>query len=267
MKHNSKFIAPALVVLSMFAFTPAHAEPDKNGGGETDQNGGDNGGGGGSGGGGDNGGGEVDKNGGGNHGNGGGKHGGGVTYSGGGGSGSSYDTNSGVITCVINGRVFKVRDVRRCYVQPTYGDYEIRPPVYKSHKKKYRRTMVSGDMTYGGGFAQGGGYSYGGGYGYEQQAIIRYYKPASRAAVMQQQKRARRAATQAYAYGGGFGYEGGYGYGGGYAVQGGYGYEGGNAVTRKKLRRVRTQAPIYMPSYDQGYVVHYGPAMSKGGGY
>ena len=207
MTQTSKFIVPALMVLSMFAFAPAHADgPDKNGGGDTDKNGG----------------GDTDKNGGGDN-TGGGKNGGG------GGNGSSYEGGYGVITCVVNGRVFKVRNIKDCYAKPRYHHYEVRKT---SHK---RSATVSGEMNYGDcGCATGGGYIY------EPQPVIRYYKPASRAAIMQAQK--REAAF-------------------------GYSYEGSYVVKRKKHRRVRAQMPIYMPSYDQGYVIHYGPTISKDGGY
>ena len=239
MTQTSKFIVPALVALSIFALAPAHADgPDKNGGGDTDKNGG-----------GDtdkNGSGDTDKNGGGDTDkNGGGVITGGGSKNGGGGNGSSYEGGYGVITCVVNGRVFKVRNIKDCYPQQRTRHYEVRKT---SHK---RRVAVYGEMNYGDcGCATGGGYVY------APQLVIRYYKPASRAAIMQAQKR-----EAAY----------GYSYGGGYAVQGGFGYDSGTVVKRKKHRRVRAQAPIYMPSYDQGYdqgyVVHYGPTISKDGGY
>lgn len=217
MTQTSKFIVPALVALSMFAFAPAHADgPDKNGGGDTDKNGsGDTD---------KNGGGDTDKNGGGGNTGGGSKNGGG-----GGGNGSSYEGGYGVITCVVNGRVFKVRNIKDCTAKPRYRHYEVRKT---SHK---RRGVVSGELNYGDcGCATGGGYVY------APQPVIRYYKPASRAAIMQAQKR-----EAAYAYS----------------------YEGEYVVKRKKHRRVRAQMPIYMPSYDQGYVIHYGPTISKDGGY
>jgi hypothetical protein len=309
MTYSSKYLTPALIALSVFAFSPAHAGADKNGAGEPDApvasghqgGGGDD----------KNGNGEVDKNGNGDN-NGGGETtdrppprgeehvdkngelperptppsappppGGGEHVKNGeppapprpsspppSGGGNSSDIGTANITCVINGQVFRVRSVRECYVQPQYGSYQPRVPSYQPRAKK-RRAVVAG------------GYAYGGGYVYAPQPVIRYYQPASPAAVMQAQKRARRA--QGYGYSGGYAVQGGYGYapqaygyapqgygyGGGYAVQGGNGYGQGYGVSRKKHRRVRSNVPVYMPnySYDPGYVIHYGPTISKDGGY
>ena len=200
MIQNSKFTIPALLALSMFAFMPAQSKAGNEGEPEVDKGMPD-----------------TSKNGGGGgHGQGG---------------GGSYSENSGLITCVVNGHMFKVRDIRKCYVQPAY---QPRPPTYHA-KKKHRRVAVSGGVC---------GCSYGGGYEYSQQPVIRYYKPSSRAAIMQAQKRAAA-----------------YGYVEGYSTGGEY------TVSRKKHRRMHYNAPIYMPSYDQGYVVHYGPTISKDGGY
>ena len=207
MTQNSKFTIPALMALSLFAFTPTQSNAGSEGELETGKGMP-----------------ETTKNGEGSGGkNGGGGHGGGH------GSGGSYNENTGLITCVINGRVFKVRDIRKCYVQPTY---EPRQPTYHA-KKKHRRVAVSGGLNYG-----ACGCTYG------QQPVIRYYKPASRAAIMQAQKR-----SAAYGY------------------EDGYSYDSSYGVKRKKHRRVHAQSPIYMPSYDQGYVVHYGPTISKDGAY
>ncbi len=351
MKSNYKFIAPALMALSIFAYAPAFADgPGKNGddtvinepvpvvlgtgtgndgggveggdgknGGGTDKNGGST----------DNsddgatgtiqvpkamdvgkpgGNGDSEKNGDGVDKNGdgdplppppkpplggvsGGKNG---DYNGG---GTKYHRNSGGdnwnygaanITCVINGKIFRVRSTRECYVGVNYGG---KRQVYRGYKKS-RRVMLSGGVQggyaggkNGGGYVDGGGYAYNGGYSYAPQPIIRYYKPASRAAVMQTERRARRAARAqmsygfvaqggyamqgGYAYGGGYQMQGGYAYGGGYQMQGGYAMQGGYGQKHRKQRRVRFAQPMYMPApaYDAGYVVHYGPTISKDGGY
>jgi hypothetical protein len=299
MTYSFKYLTPALIALSVFAFSPAQAGADKNGGdvgatptapgnGDHDKNGG---------GGGDdkNGSGDHDKNGAGDHE----KNGeppappspppqGGhdkngeppappappsspapsprmPSFSGG---GNSSDIGTANITCVINGQVFRVRSVSECYVHPQYGSYQPRVPAYQPRAKKNRRAAVAGGYVYGGAYSGG----YAGGYVYAPQPAVRYYQPASRAAVMQAQKRARKAAQgYGYAVQGGYGYAPqGYGYGG-YAVQGGYGYDNGQvyAAPRKKMRRARSNAPVYMPnnSYDPGYVIHYGPTISKDGGY
>ncbi len=187
-------------------------------------------------------------------------------------SDNSREMGAANITCVVNGRVYRVRSVSECYVHPQYGSYQPRVPAYRVKPKKNRRAAVAGGLSFGGGYSYGGGY--GGGYVYAPQPIIRYYQPASPAAIMQAQKRARRA--QAFSYSGGYalqdgyGYgQQGYGYGGGYAVQGGYDYGQGYVAPRKKNRKVRSNAPIYMPnySYDPGYTIHYGPTIAKDGGY
>ena len=309
MKSNTKFIVPALIALSVFAYAPAFADgPDKNGEGDgiiiptsTDNDGGGVEGGDGKNGGGDtgdgkNGGGDTTggntdngknggdsgdgKNGGGN---GGVMHGG--KNGGGNGGGTKYHRNSGGdswnygaanITCVINGQIFRVRSTRECYVGVNYGGQR---QVYRGYKKS-RRVMISGGVQggyaggkNGGGYAYGGGYTYDSGYSYAPQPIIRYYKPASRAAVMQTERRARRAARAQMSYGfvaqGGYAMQGGYAYGGGYQMQGGYAMQGGYGQKHRKHRRVRYAQPMYMPApaYDAGYVVHYGPTISKDGGY
>ena len=162
-----------------------------------------------------------------------------------------------------------------------------------------RRLNAYGGYSYGGGYATGGGYNYGGGYVYKQP-LVRYYKPASRAAVMQAEKRARRAAQ--YNYGAGYGYDnggyagsyvGGYGYdnGGysaGYGAQMGYGegFGGGRRHKAKRGHRYQGQASSVMGGYSAGYgvgygydagfgagfgyggtTIHYGPIMTKDGAY
>ena len=318
MSHNQKLLIPALAALGLFAFmsveagavkhefsqiggseadtsgdasegdengdTPAGGNSDedkngsgvdKNGAGKTigngDQNGimrshensGGNG--------------VDDKNGGGVDKNGG----GGVTgiyYGGGGGMGGWNQYNRRGIACYNGYRVVMVRNIRDCGV------------------RLQRRVAVGGggarsDYNYGGGLIatkNGGGYAYGGGYGYPQP-VIRYYKPASNAAVMQAEKRARRAAQ--YNYGGGYGYDN-RGYGGGYALNYGAGYNmqmgygGSRHNVKRSHRKHRGQAYgmmggngggyVYGGGYDAGYgagfgyggtTIHYGPVMTKDGGY
>ena len=157
--------------------------------------------------------------------------------------------------------------------------------------------------NYGGGLVatkNGGGNAYGGGYGYPQP-VVRYYRPARPAAVMQAERRARRAAQNSY--GGGYGYDNGGYVGGGYTMNyggGGYGYNngggyrvqmnngGGRHKVKRGNRKHRGQAQaygmvggngggyVYGGGFDAGYgegfgyggtTVHYGPILSKSGGY
>lgn len=265
MKSNTKFIAPALMALSVFFYSQAFAgtinadEPvivqneDDQSGDSADCDCNNN---------------IGDPNGDGNHG-------GGTKYHRNSG-GDSWNYGAANITCVINGQIFRVRSTRECYVSVNYGGQR---QVYRGYKKS-RRVMISGGVQggyaggkNGGGYAYGGGYTYDGGYSYAPQPIIRYYKPASRAAVMQTERRARRAARAQMSYGfvaqGGYAMQGGYAYGGGYQMQGGYAMQGGYGQKHRKHRRVRYAQPMYMPApaYDAGYVVHYGPTISKDGGY
>jgi hypothetical protein len=133
-----------------------------------------------------------------------------------------------------------------------------------------------------------GGGNMGGGYGYEgnnegvyyiQQPQVIYYKKASRAAVMQQQKRQHKAMRMqmqmSYSNMGNS-----YAYAGAYAQEGGDYYDRPVRHKRKKMRRARRHVENYgydsgysknggynMQGYNPGYVIHYGPTMSKGGGY
>jgi hypothetical protein len=204
------------------------------------------------------------------------------------------------ITCVVNGHVFQARSARECYRGSRSFD---------------------GGIGGGGGYGLGGGYAYkfghgggygaeygrggvqvyrprvrhprvvvgggfDGGYGYAPQPRIRYYRPASPAAMMQTERRIR----EGY-YGNGAGYAMGgeaFGYGGGYNVQGGYG--DGYVKHRKRghkarhARRMRQHGGGYGYeqmqggygygqayeqgfSYDPGVVLHYGPTITKDGGY
>ena len=198
-------------------------------------------------------------------------------------------------TCFNGYQTVMVRDIREC------GFGSQRRVVVGGG---YRRLSAHGGYSYGGGYATGGGYYNGGGYVYKQP-IVRYYKPASRAAVMQAEKRARRAAQNGYGadYGydnGGYavgvyarGYAGGYGYGNGgypvgYGAQMGYGEGFGGGRHHKAKRGYRYQGQAYSVmggyiagngagyGYDAGYgvgfgysgtTIHYGPIMTKDGSY
>jgi hypothetical protein len=197
--------------------------------------------------------------------------------------------------CYNGYQIIMVRNLRECGfgIQRrvvTGGGYRVKRPR--------ARYAYNGGYAAGGGYAYGGGYATGGGYGYAYpQPIVRYYKPASRAAVMQAQKRARRAAQ--YSYGAGYGYDnggyagggyvGGYGYGNGgypagYGAQMGYGkgYVGVRRHKAKRAHRRHAQAYGAMGGYNAGYgydagygagfgyggtTIHYGPVMTKDGAY
>ena len=191
------------------------------------------------------------------------------------------------IACYNGYQILMVRDIREC-------GFGIQRRVAVGGGYRHQRAHVG--YAYGGGYSYGGGYANGGGY-VHQQPIVRYYKPASRAAVMQAEKRARRAAQ--YNYGAGYGYDnggyagggyaggyvGGYGYGnGGYSAQMGYGEGLGGGHRHKAKRGHRRQGQAYgmMGGYGAGYgydagygagfgyggtTIHYGPIMTKDGAY
>lgn len=195
------------------------------------------------------------------------------------------------IACYNGYQILMVRDIREC-------GFGIQRRVVVGGGYRHQRAHVG--YAYGGGYSYGGGYATGGGYVY-QQPMVRYYKPASRAAVMQAEKRARRA-TQ-YNYGAGYGYDnggyagggyaggyvGGYGYGnGGYGIQMGHGEGFGGGYRHKAKRNHRRHGQVYRMmggygassgagyGYDAGYgagfgyggtTIHYGPTMTKDGAY
>jgi hypothetical protein len=271
MKLNRFAVLPAALALSL-AFAPAaFAGPSKGGG---DAGGGHNGGGhngGGQGGGG------HSKNGGGGHSKNGGGHGGG---GGGGGHSSNFGSGNGHIRsykCVLNGYTVYV---------PVRGEcIRLKSALAGGSYRSEGHDYISGGVSVQGGssYAYGGGYATGGGYGYyEQQRVIRYVAQPSRAARMQAEKRARKAAA-GYGYASGSGAMIGYGNGvmvGGYGNNvvvngnvygnGGYAYGSQRVVVSKKRkgkkhRRVVVQQPAYvMPQYEYHYT---GPVMMKGGGY
>ena len=264
----------------------------KGGGG----NGGGGKGGGGNGGGGNGGGGNGGggKGGGGNGGNGGGDNGGngggGITF--GGGGGGNY-SGLQTITCVVNGRLIPVRSISECRYGPGFvhngesyfgGGGYAPEPRFVQHRVAHRRFIQDFGYaqphryaTYGGGYgfgANGGAGDYVAGYGSGGDTYV-----GSNAAVMQAQRRARENG-----YGGANGNDGGYAYGGGYGQQGGYGNEQGYGMRRQYVRHAkRMRHHRYARGnrggygfganaggcncFDPGYVVHYGPTISKDGGY
>jgi hypothetical protein len=160
------------------------------------------------------------------------------------------------VVCVINNRIVHVRNVRDCYQNnDVYVQYvpkqAKRVYVAKSGKRKAKHAY-----RYQAQVVQQ--YNDGSSYVTVQQPRVRYYSPASPAAVMQSRKRAAKAAA-AYSYN----------YGDQYSQDGSY-CPPPQVVVRthkKKLRKVRYAQPVYVPAYDQGIVIHYGPLVSKGGAY
>ncbi len=270
---------------------------DKNGGGTggTDKNGGGNGGGGKGGGGNGNGGGGHGRggNGGGNgyggNGYGGGGNDGGMAY--GGGSGGGDYQGQHIITCVINGQLIPVRSVRECRYGPGFvhngnsyfgGGGFVEEPRYVQRRVIRRRIEANFGyvqqqryVSHRGGYAGGFGGNVGG-YASGENVYV-----GSNAAVMQAQRRAR---ENGYGVDEGFGGSATYGNNGGYGAGYAYGEEQGYGMRRHHMRyakqlRHHRQARGNMGGYrfggdaggcncvDPGYVVHYGPTISKDGGY
>ena len=295
MNFKSVAIVPAMLALGLFVAMPASAEPEKNGGGApvVDSGGGKNGGGDGGG-----------KNGGGGNGHGhghGNGHGGSWNHGGHGGGHGGGSRGGGRRVTVINGGGGDITLSRKCYLGHAWIYVSKKEECYmiggsltrggrsKGHGYSYAYGggggYVGGGMvgSYGGSYAVGGsagcncsgyagsgGYAIGGGYGYYgQQPIIRYV-PTSRAAAMQMERRAKKAARKAAAagygyYGGGYAYGGGYGQGG-YAYGGGYAYEGEVVVQpRKKKRRIRHHQ--MHPAYNPYVMMPHAPVVTKGGSY
>ena len=257
---------------------------DKNGGGTggTDKNGGGNGGDGKDGGGNDSGG---NDGGNGHGGNGHGGNGGGMTF--GGGSGGGDYQNQHVITCVINGQLIPVRSVSECRYGPGFvhnGDSYFGGGGFVEEPRYVRRRVIRRRFEANFGYVQlqryvghSGGYAgvFGGnvgGYGSGENVYV-----GSNAAVMQAQRRARESG---YGVNGSatYGNNGGYGAGYAYGEKQGYGMRRHHVRYAKRLRHHR-QAHGNMGGYrfggevggcnclDQGYVVLYGPTISKDGGY
>lgn len=192
------------------------------------------------------------------------------------GGGNSHEYGSSSIVCRIGNRSVYVASFRQCK--------ELK------YALGYGQGHGGGSVVVGGGYTSGSGtgYVYGGGgyatggYGhYQPQRIVRYVARPSRAAQMQSEKRARRAARRAAeAYGNGYVYgDGGMvGYGNGVMV-GGYGnnvvvngnvygnHAGQHVIVKHKRKHKRSRRVVYQqPVYDNGYD-YQGPVMYKGGGY
>ena len=281
-------------------------EQSKNGGGEHSKNGGNPGGGEHSKNGGNPGGGEQGKNGNngnegnpgrGEHGRGHGRPNGGdgngpgepnmgnqPSFSFGPGSGSSMSYGMGNITCVVNGQVIPVRSVSEC----RYGrGYAQEGESYFGGYGSYRFGNGSGGDFNRGAVARYHRrvteYQPQDGFGYNGYAADRYM--GSPAAVMQAQKRMH----DGYGNGSDGGYSAGYYYGGDYGVPGngsfhsGGDYYGEGMPMRSRHHHrghhllrgyqmrggygYRGQGGCDCGSYDPGYIVHYGPTISKDGGY
>ena len=265
MMLNKKLILiPALVALGVFAaqVNLVSAGPDGGGknGGDHDggKNGGDGGDGGGKNGGGDGGGG---KNGGGD--GGGGKNGGGDGGSeGGGGDGGGKNggddervtSRSQANSKPYNRFLAKWRQKQRlrfkcgdAYQQAYAGQcgqqvyvtaaepVYVQAPARRKHKKA-RRVVVQQHYNDG----------------YYAEPVVRYVAQASPAAMMQAQKRARRAAMAQVQY---------------QVVDAGCNCDEQQVVVRVQKRKHRKARRVYLPAYDAGAVVHYGPLVDKNGGF
>jgi hypothetical protein len=171
----------------------------------------------------------------------GGKNGGCGGNCGGGGGGFSER-----IICVVNGRRFEVSDVRNCYPRRkfTYGyvRYHFEGHVgVRRHIRIARHLPVCGCADAQSGYA-GYGASYSG-YGYDTGGSV--------AAQMQAERRARNAAmTDGGVY---------------------FGQDDGSFEQPRRYLKKRRHF-IYGGydegyTYDPGYVIHYGPVISKDGGY
>lgn len=172
------------------------------------------------------------------------------------------------VRCVIGGYVYYVYRRLECGVRKmhrdggyAHGDYAQGGEDYLVVKRKQRKRVRQQIVVEGGGY----------GYVYAQPRRIRYYSPASPAALMQAKKRARKAAAYAYEAG-----SYGYGDGAGYAHGSGHGYAGGGyydqqqvVVVRKarKQRKHRRRVVVQQPVMDYGYDDGYGPIVTKGGDY
>ena len=197
---------------------------------------------------------------------------------GGGSNSNDYGSN---IVCRIGNRTVYLSSYRQCNELKYALGYGVKV-------RGGGQVVVQGGGQYQGGYATGGYAT--GGYGYYQpQRVIRYVAMPSRAAQMQAERRARKAArraVQANGYGYGDGGMVGYGNGvmvGGYgnnvvvngSVYAGNGYANQRVVVKKrhgrKGRRVMMyQQPAYAPQPGMIYGGDYGydgPVMYKGGGY
>ena len=159
----------------------------------------------------------------------------------GGGGGGGCSGNCGVnerIICVVNGQRFEVTDIRKCY-QRRKIVYRYVPYNFERHVKKIyraRRLPVCSCMSnqYGSGANYSSSYTGGG-----------YYAGGSVAAQMQAERRGM-AMTDGDVN---------------YDQDEATGY---NDMPRRKFKKFRRYA---YGGYEPGYVIHYGPTISKDGGY
>ena len=207
-----------------------------------------------------------------------------VTSHGGGGGNDSEGYPRRKVRCYVNGQIFYVFTRSQCGPRYAYngggggdgGGYVVKRGrgqgggyarqyrytsggyyvVVKRKQQRRGRVMV---QQYVGGADAGYGYTY------QQPRRIRYYSPASPAAVMQAEKRAGKAvryAAEAYGSGGGYVYANG----GGYAGDGYYGEQRVKVRKHGKYRKHHGQRMV-MQQPDYGYEGGYCDPMSKNGGY
>jgi len=206
-------------------------------------------------------------------------NGGGFEFGGGGGGGSN---SPNTITCVINGRVVAIRSLHDCY----YGqEYVSHGESYFSGHGHYHHShdLVGTDGS------NGTGYGFD---GYRQGGYGETHFVGSRAAVMQARRRSQEdygeAGDYQYSHGYTVGYalEGGYGNGRGYVGSAGYSVSHHMRHRRNHVRRgclhhgysfgangygynynFGAVGGCGCGTYNPGYVIHYGPTISKDGGY
>jgi hypothetical protein len=171
----------------------------------------------------------------------GGKNGGGGGCRGncGGGGGGFHER----IICVVNGRRFEVNNIRECYPK--------RQIVYRYHFERHvkikhkhvRRLPVCGCAYTQGGY---------GGYGASYSGGDYYSGYASGGSVAARMQAERRSASVAMTDGGVY-----------------FGQDDGDYVQHRRHLKKRRYYGGYEAGYiyDPGYVVHYGPTISKDGGY
>ena len=216
------------------------------------------------------------------------------------GGGSSAEDYSGrqTITCVVNGQLIPVRSVSECRYGRGFvhnGDsyfggggfgsqthYRQRKVLHRQYRFDMGMPSSRGFEGYNTGYSFGFGGKDAGATGYGVRGSIFV---GSRAAVMQAQRRARESA-----YGNDGGYAAGSNFGAGYDQQGGdgygigYGRQDGDGLRRHHGRHTRHMHQHGFAGgnmgdynfgagvggcgcYNPGYVVHYGPTISKDGGY
>lgn len=163
------------------------------------------------------------------------KNGGCTSNCGGGGGGCGVGCGETKYVCVINGRRFFVNDWRQCTPRPHYA-CDCAPPRHVVIHHHYRRPPVHHVRVCG--CEENAGYE--GGYG--------YYAGGSLAARMQAERRSGSYAMTD---------------GGVYAEGDAYGYGEEDYMVRRRHHKMWHGAY----SYNPGYVIHYGPTISKDGGY